>query len=477
MKHSTMLITGRSEEQKIMKTLLETNKAEFLAMYGRRRVGKTFLIRNVYGKEIVFQMTGIANATTIQQLTNFSTSLRAVDPKFSDDKLPENWMQAFDMLRSFLETIKGKKKVVFFDELPWIDTSQSDFMPALEHFWNSWASNKQDVILVVCGSAASWMISKLINNKGGLHNRVTKRIKLRPFSLRETEEYFRIKNIILDRYQIIQLYMAIGGVPFYLNEIMPGRSAFQEIDRLCFTDGGVLVTEYNNLYRSLFNSPERHIAIIEALAQKNKGLTREEIIKISGLSNGGNTTKAIGDLEESGFITKTFPFGKKIKTSLYRLTDQYSLFYLRFMKDKRAFGEGSWLSRIDSPVWRAWSGYAYENICFMHILQIKKALGISGVYTEISSWQHFEKGVQIDLLIDRRDHVVSLCEIKFSKDPFTITKAYRAELEKKIYIFRSETKTSKSVFLTLITTVGLEENKYSLGFVQNVITMRDLFSA
>lgn len=370
-------IAGRLQEQQLMQQLLSGDKPEFLAVYGRRRVGKTYLIRNVYQNEIVFQMTGIAGVGTSQQLVNFFLALQSADPETYYEALPPDWFHAFEMLRIFLQKGDSKKKVVFFDELPWIDSPQSDFLPALEHFWNAWASTRPDIILVVCGSAASWMLSKLINNKGGLHNRVTKRIRLLPFTLQETEAYLATKNVLLDRYQIIQLYMVMGGIPFYLNEIMPGKSAFQEIDRICFTDGGLLVNEYNNLYRSLFSNAENHMTIIEALGQKNKGMTRADIIQSSELGNGGSTTKVLMELEESGFITKTHPFEKKIKTALYRLTDQYSLFYLKFMKDKKSFGEGAWLSRIDSPAWRAWSGYAFENICFVHIGNIKKALGIS----------------------------------------------------------------------------------------------------
>ncbi len=469
------VIAGRNEEKKLMQQLLQADKSEFMAVYGRRRVGKTYLIRNVYQKEIVFQMTGIAGATMAQQLSNFFIALKSSNAEYPNDMLPKDWFEAFEALRLSLQKNPTRKKVIFFDELPWIDAKSGGFLSALEHFWNAWASARTDIVLVVCGSAASWMLNKVINDKGGLHNRVTKRIRLMPFTLQETEVFFAMRNIVLDRYQIIQLFMVMGGIPFYLNEITPGRSAFQEIDRLCFTEGGLLMGEYDNLYRSLFNSPERHIAIIEALSKKNLGMTREEIIKESGLSNGGNTTKALLELEQSGFITKSYPFEKKVKTGLFRLIDQYSLFYLKFMKEKRAFGEGAWLSRIDSPAWRAWSGYAFENICFIHINNIKKALGISGVYTEIASWLDAEKGVQIDLIIDRRDQVISLCEIKFSKDPFVITKSYRAELEKKIAAFRMATKTRKSVFLTMITTFGLEENKHSLGFVQNSVTMDALF--
>jgi uncharacterized protein len=468
-------LSGRKEEQKLMRMLLEGDKPEFLAIYGRRRVGKTFLVRHVYQKETVFQMTGTANSTTRRELTNFFVSLKIADPETEYDKYPENWFAAFRLLQGYLEKKKEKKKVVFFDELPWIDTPKSDFISGLEHFWNSWASARSDIILVVCGSAASWMINNLINNKGGLYNRVTRRIKLMPFTLYETEKFFRMKKIVLDRYQIIEIYMVMGGIPFYLNEIMPGKSAAQEIDRLCFTETGILRSEYNNLYHSLFKNAEKHMNIIETLAGKNKGRTRKELIKASGLPNGGNTTKALNELNESGFISIIYPFGKKKKNILYRLIDQYSLFYLKFMQNGRATGQGSWLSRIDHPSWRAWSGYAYENICFTHINPIKKALGISGVYTEISSWKNTEQGVQIDLIIDRRDHVISLCEIKFSKDPYVINKGYRAELERKISAFRTQTKTTKTIFLTMITTFGLKENQYSLGFVQNTINLNNMF--
>jgi uncharacterized protein len=424
---------------------------------------------------MAFQITGILNGSTQQQLINFSSTLNALYP----DKIilpPKDWYEAFRMLQDYLEHSKLKKKVVFLDELPWMDTRNSNFISALGYFWNSWASARHDIVLVVCGSATSWMINKLIRNTGGLYNRVTKRIRLSTFTLKETEEYLKSKKIQLDRYQIMQIYMTIGGIPFYLNELRPGASAFQEIDRIFFTKNAMLRSEYNDLYHSLFNSPEKHIAIVEALAKKNKGMTREEIIKNSGLSNGGNTTKVLRELEESGFITRSYPFDKKRKTTAYWLTDNYSLFYLEFIKDKKATGEGSWLSRIDNPSWRAWSGYAYENICFTHVSNIKKALGISGVYTEISSWIGKEKGAQIDLILDRRDQVISLCEIKFSTDIIKISKAYAAELQKKIWTFREEIKTRKSIFLTLITTFGLEHNMHSLGFVQNAVTMDDLFA-
>lgn len=470
-------IVGRKEEKKVLEYLLNSEKPEFLAVYGRRRVGKTFLIRQLYNKHIAFQMTGIARANTQQQLSNFFSVLRDLDPVIEQTNLPQNWFDAFGQLKNYLQKLRSPKKVVFFDELPWIDTPRSNFLSALEHFWNGWASNRPDILLVVCGSAASWMINKLINNRGGLYNRVTQRIRLMPFTLQETESFFRAHQVQLDRYQILQLYMAMGGVPFYLNEIRQGMSAFQEIDRLAFSKNGLLALEYENLYHSLFNHAERHITIIETLAAKPKGLSREEIVKLSSIKDGGALTTILRELEESGFISKSVPFGKKIRDSIYRLSDPYTLFYLKFIKDQKLSGAGAWLSRVDSPAWRAWSGYAYESICFQHITALKKALGISGVYTEESSWISKERSVQIDLLIDRRDHVINFCEVKFTQEPFTLTKSYKKELENKLFTFKAETQTRKSVFPVLILTYGLKDNLHSLGFIQSTITMDDLFDA
>ena len=468
-------IVGREREIAILNTVYNSEKSEFIAMYGRRRVGKTFLIRSAFKNRFTFQITGLANATLKQQLANFSLTLNNTNNK-KDYKPANNWITAFSQLSAFLSTKKGKK-LIFIDELPWFDTRNSKFIQALEHFWNSWASAQSNIKLIVCGSATSWMINKLINNKGGLHNRVTKKIKLLPFTLNECEKYLYSKKINLDRYQIIQLYMAMGGIPFYWDEVKSGLSAMQNIENICFSETGLLQNEFNNLYRSLFNNYEKHIKVIKTIAKKTKGLNRDEIIKLSGLPNSGNTTNLLNELEQSGFIRKYSPFGKKIRNSLYQLVDFYSLFYLKFIANTQVLNTNNWLNAIDTPKFRAWSGYAYEQICMYHLPQIKQKLGISGVYTTVSSWRSTNKrqGTQIDLIIDRRDNIINLCEIKFSINPFIINKKYANELKNKIGTFKVETETCKSVFLTMLTTYGVKQNINSTGLFQNEIEMNDLF--
>jgi len=470
-------IIGRTKEIKILDRVAQSSKSEFVAFYGRRRVGKTFLVREYFNYTFDFSLTGLANASTDQQLTNFSALLQKVDVAASD-AIPTNWFFAFQSLIDYLEGIKGtRKKVIFLDELPWLDTPKSDFLMALEHFWNSWASARKDIILVTCGSAASWMINKLINNHGGLHNRVTERIRIEPFNLRETEEMLLAKNGIFDRYQIVELYMITGGIPYYLDAIVPDKSAAQNIEELCFRKGGLLAREFPHLFRSLFKNAEKYEQIIIALASKNKGLTRKEISTHTGIASGGRMTNLLDELEESGFIGRYTPFSGRKRDVLYRLADFYSRFYLKFIKGNTNYQKGVWTNTLDSPSKRAWSGYAFEQVCIEHLPQIKKAIGIAGVVTQFSTWksQNSAPGAQIDIVIDRRDRTINLCEVKFSVNSFSITKSYAENLRNKIGVFRAETKTKKSVFLTMITTYGVDRNKHSTSLVQNEVTMDALF--
>ena len=469
-------LTGRITEIEVLEKIKTSIRAEFLAVYGRRRVGKTYLIKQFFQENFTFYLTGMANANTPLQIGNFISAYRQYHD-LEINEIPTNWFEAFDLLRKLIEAKGTELCIVFLDEMPWLDTPRSNFMMALEHFWNSYGSSKNNLKLITCGSTASWMIHKLINNNDGLHNRVTKRLHIQPFTLKETEQFFQAKNIIFERYQITELYLILGGVPFYLEEIEMGLSVAQNIDKLCFSPTGLIRNEYQNLFKSLFKDAENHEAIINVLATKSKGLLRDEIIKLAKIPNGGSTSKVLEELEYSGFIRKYQPFNGKIRNSLYQITDPFVLFYFQFMKNTKAEGEGAWLSQIDSAKYKTWSGYAFENICLLHISAIKKALGINGIYSENSAWRSYnkEENAQIDLLIDRKDNIISLCEMKFCNDEFVITKDYAEKLRKKLRVFKSESKTKKSLFLTMISTYGVQKNAHFLGLVQNSLTINDLF--
>lgn len=473
-------IIGREKEIEKLNKLLLSNQAEFLAIYGRRRVGKTFLIRQHFKDNLIFDFSGTKDVSITQQLSNFFEEYLKRTKGQRETKTPTSWHEAFRYLANFLTTESefnpSQKLVVFIDEMPWIDTPKSEFISALEFFWNQHVSKLNNVILVGCGSASSWIRKKLINARGGLYNRVTQRIKLMPFNLHETELFLLERGINFTRYQILELYMAMGGIPFYLNEIEKGKSATQSINEICFSRDGLLHDEYFQLYHSLFKNAENHIKIIEVLASKPQGIIRTDLASETKMSD-GSLNRALEELVECDFISIYQPFINKKKESIYKLTDLYSLFYLKFIKENK--GNKGWEQLSNQSTYTAWSGYAFENICMQHIEQIKAALGISGIFSNTSSWKFKGNdelpGTQIDMLIDRADQVINLCEAKFTKDNFAITNNYSAQLKLKKSIFRQITQTKKAIFTTLITTYPAIQNKYYLEEIQNEISMEKLF--
>lgn len=473
---------GRTKEMAVLQDALKSERSEMIAVIGRRRVGKTHLIRHVFGETLDFEMTGMQHTTRSLQLENFANKLPMVAyPARLRIIPPDNWLEAFNMLQSYMEIFKKdkRKKVIFFDELPWIATARSGFLEALGHFWNDWAAHNQ-VLIIICGSAASWMIQQVVHNKGSLHNRITKRIHLQPFSLAETALFLQTKKMDLSRYHIVQLYMVTGGIPHYLQAVEKGRSIAQNIDGLCFAPHGLLKDEFDKLYASLYDKPEHHIAIIRALSTKWMGLTRGQLLKIIGSADGGSFTRTLTELEQSDFIISIAPFTNKKKDMVYRLIDNYSLFYLKFMEGKRKGGEGSFVNLAKMQPWKTWCGYAFENICFGHLPQIKAVLGITGVYTEESSYvqkgSKEQKGIQVDMIIDRADGIINACEVKFYDGPFEITKSHAEELRQKRDILRQSSPAKKSIFITMITCFGLKENNYATELVQNQITIDALFA-
>lgn len=477
-------LIGRKAELKALRGYLNSDKSEFVAVYGRRRVGKTFLIRMAAADNFSFFVTGANKATKSEQLINFAIALQ----KYSGSErlvIQKNWILAFYELSRYLETLPEGKKIIFIDELPWMDTAKSGFIAALENFWNSWAVLRNDIKLIACGSATSWMINNLIRNRGGLHNRLTHHLVLEPFSLGECEEYFKAFGFSYARKQIAECYMAIGGIPYYMSMMDKSKSLAQNIDDLFFSKNAPLKDEFNDLYRALFKNASPHIEVVTALSVKGKGLTRQEILNATGLTDNGAFSIVLDELEHCGFIRLYEPFGNAIRpgekrqksNTIYQLVDFYTLFYFNFIKNNRYQDEHFWTSSVNSPMHNTWSGLSFEMLCLIHLKQIKQALGISGVQTLACSWRSKEaaKGAQIDLLIDRKDETINICEMKYAKDVFEITKEYEEKLSNKVNAFSEETGTKKSLLLTMITTYGVKQNMYS-GIVQSEIVLDDLFA-
>jgi len=476
-KLNAMNIAGRIEEINIMQGLLQKEAASFLAMYGRRRIGKTFLIREVYKNQLIFECSGLHQKNMHQQLENFWLALveKTVGEK---PALPKTWLQAFSLLKQHINQLGNEqKKVVFLDEIAWFETPKSGFLAALDNFWNQYCSKRNDIILVICGSAASWIIDKVINNKGGLHNRVTHHIQLMPFTLLETKQFLAMQNVQLTLKDVTTLYMSIGGVPYYLKDVQAGQSVAQILDNLFFKPQANLKNEFGNLYASLFKNSELHVAVITALASKNKGLTRKQILAATGISSGGGFSVLLNELVACGFVKIIYPILKNKEDALYRLMDEYSIFYFKFLINNKP--NNSWLQMANTQVYKIWLGYAFENCCIKHIGKIKAALGISGIISNDYSWINkgdaSEKGTQIDFVIDRNDNCINILEMKYYDTLFEVTKKYAEQLNQRTSIFKQATKLKKNVFITLLTANGVKKNEYYLSAITNELVLEDLF--
>ncbi len=476
-----MNLVGRAEEIQRIMHQINADESKLIALYGRRRVGKTFLVRSLLSGKTCFEITGLYRGDMTDQLHHFMSTLTKYGYYHGSVSHPKTWMEAFDHLGIYIDSLKKRsKKIIFIDELPWFDTRRSKFLMAFTNFWNSYCTKRNDVVVIVCGSAASWMIRKIMNNKGGLHNRVSEKIRLQPFNLYETMEYLRSKGILWSHYDIVQLYMIVGGIPYYLDGIRKGESLAQFVNRSCFTETGQLYDEYEVLYASLFSDSDAHELIVSTLAKIRKGLTRTDLIEKSGISGGGTLTKVLDELIKSGFVRKNLPYGINKNKALYQLKDQFTLFYFKYMKVNNKRKKDDWTKKSSGPSWTSWAGFAFESVCLAHIEQIKSALQLQAIEVEASSWHEVSKestsGAQIDLLLDRADRIINVCEIKFSRAAYTITKKYAQELRHKMELFAGHKSNKRKVlFLTMVTTFGISDNEYAKELVQSSVVIEDLF--
>lgn len=480
-------IIGREQEISKLENYISSRKSEFIAIYGRRRVGKTFLIKEMLEGRFTFRVTGKDNVSTKEQLTNFGFALLE---QMNVDTMPKDWEEAFRLLQKAIENMPEGAKVIFFDELPWFDTRSSHFISVLEHFWNDWAFYRNDIKLITCGSATTWMIDNVINSHGGLHNRVTHNILLSPFCLREVEDYFKAQGFNYERPEIIECFMAVGGIAYYLSLFESDKSVAQNIQQLCFTRGGELTEEFDRLFKSLFKKADNYQAIVTALKDKGKGMTRQELLDATHLPNNGRFTSMLKELEQCDFIRSYNPFGKTKKECMYQLIDPFTLFYFKFMHNKGTFFDDYWIKMQSTSEYASWCGHAFEITCLHHINNIVKALGIDGCINIPCAWSYrptsktladedadedLKQGAQIDLLIDRSDKSISICEMKYCQGEYEINKAYDAHLMHRLNIFKKVTKTNKTLIPTFITPYGLYNNMYARKITRQV-TGDDLFA-
>ena len=481
---------GREQESLQLENLYNSKKAEFIAVFGRRRVGKTYLIREFAKQKkeaLFFYVTGMNDGSLKDQLANFNDALGdLLSISGAQLKPPSNWREAFALLTDNLKKSHHKKIIIFMDEFPWMATRNSKLLQALEYYWNQHWSQDSRIKLIICGSSSGWILKNIVNNRGGLYNRVTHTINLLPFNLNSTKKLLSQLKIKLNPKQITQIYAVLGGIPFYLTKLTPGLSAIQMIEELAFGTNSFLLREFDNLYATLFGDNGEHIALARVIASHKHGISKENVIKQLKLTSGGTTTKWLNELEQAGFILKFQSFNATRKSIYYKMIDEYSLFYFRWIEPIKkslltnGMRKGYWESLQTTPAWHTWSGYAFELICYKHIPQISKALGLSPSavpyswrYTPIKNSE--EQGAEIDLLFDRQDDSMTLCEIKYTNKPFIITKEYAKNLINKKNTFAKQTRTKKQLFLALISANGMQHNLYSDDLIDNDVDLKALF--
>lgn len=397
-----------------------------------------------------------------------------------------SWREAFHALTEKIKTLpKSKKVVIFLDELPWLATKKSQLLQTLDVFWNSIWSDMPNIKLIVCGSAASWMLEKLINAKGGLHNRLTATIKLKPFTLAETKLFLHSQGIKYNNKQILDIYMVCGGIPYYLAQVKKSLSPVQNINNICFHEDGLLYDEFERLFKSLFDHADISTAIIKEIAKHRDGVMSEVLINRIGASSGGTFVKRLNELMAAGFIERFVPYGRKVRDHYYKIVDEYTIFYLTWIESIKLTGvkqsKGNyWKNLSQSPTWNTWAGYAYEAVCYKHIDNIIHALELDAISCKVGNWRYIprkgssEKGAQIDLIIDRADNTISLCEIKYSVNEFNIDKAIANNIANKVKVFMKHYSTNKHLSVVLITTNGLKKTIWSEDLIDVVITI-DVF--
>lgn len=471
-------IIGREKEMRKLQALANSPRAEFLALYGRRRVGKTFLVNQVFDGQFAFKMTGVIEGSLKDQFTAFADAMDIFG--YEMPKQPTDWMSAFIMLKKALKKAcsPDKRCVVFIDELPALDTDNSNVASALGYFWNEWASLQDNMVLIICGSATSWMITHVIDSKGGLHDRLTYEMPIHPFSLKEVEEYLEVHQFVWNRQMTLQLYMVFGGIPYYLSLLDKGESMVQNVDRLFFSHDTIMRREFRRLFNTLYKSPNKYIDIIKALGKSGRGMTREQLASELKCANNGHLGNKLDDLVHCDLIRKNIVREKalKRKDAIYQLCDFFCAFFLTFI-DRAEVETGYWKNHVNTPEINSWMGIAYERICMAHIQQIKHALRIDGISSLCYSWRSKETipASQIDIVIERADKIVNICEVKYSQDEYEMNKEEYEKINRRKNSFVKETGLRHIPWLTLITTEGMAKGKYSEMF-QSQVTLDDLFA-
>lgn len=476
------LIIGRKAEQRDLDEWCHSAKPELICVYGRRRVGKTYLVQNAFEGQFAFFATGSDDRRNAVQLKAFHAALRRAG--CAERTVPQDWFEAFNRLRLALEqpdVVRAScgRRVVFLDEFPWLAAKRSDFLAAFSDFWNGWASCQSDLVVIICGSATSWIVKNILENTASMYNRVTRQLYVAPFDLHDVEEMTQSLRLGWSRDAVLQCYLVFGGLPYYLDMLDRRKSLSQNIDALCLGTNAPLRREVPLLMEASLGNAPLHRAILRELAQSKVGIRRMDLANRVEGGTTGSFKRALDDLEKCGYIRCYTNRYERRKPSVYQLVDPFLLFGFRFMVDRAPDGHGlvSWKDFERTPAYYAWRGNAFEIACVNHTRQIKHAIGISAVKTEDFPWSSStsEPGAQIDMVIERADGVTNLCEMKYTDGPFVADREFEEDMARRRRVFQIESATKNTVQSVLVCPQGLRPNTHSWD-IAHVVDIDDLFA-
>ncbi len=473
-----MKIISRKEEKKDLEYCERSKKSELICVYGRRRVGKTFLVEQTF-RDFAFRAVGLEKGTTKQQLKSFGQRLI----EYGDDikQTPENWFEAFSRLDKILsgESIRRSlngKKIVFLDEFPWFATKKSDFLVAFEDYWNRRGTQDGDLLFIICGSATSWIIKNVIKNTGNMFQRVTKKICVEPFTLAETELFFKDREFDWSREQIAECQMIFGGLPFFFDLMNTSQSLVKNINRLLFDKDALFGDETKKLLDATLSESPIYEKILSKLAFARYGIKKSEL-QVEIAAPNGTYGRAVQDLVDCGYVIEYKKKYEEYNPLYIQLVDPFLLFHYHYLsKEKRIDSYEDLIGNIGR--YDNWRGTAFEILCLNNTASIKSALGIRGVKTECYPWYNStdkkNERVQIDMVIERADKITNLCEIKYTNKPFVIDASYEQELIKKRDIFKEKTGTSQALKVIIISAAGVSGTRYT-SYISDIITLDDIF--
>ena len=472
-----MAIIGRREEIRELEKCEKSKKSELVCVYGRRRVGKTYLVEQSFANLFAFRATGVESGNTRTQLKSFYQ--RLVEAGDTERRVPQDWFEAFSRLERILaaENIRRSihgKRIVFFDEFPWFATPRSDFLEAFGEFWNRCGTAQGDFLFIICGSATSWIIKNILEDTGSLYNRVTSQIFLRPFSLRETELYMESRVFGWSRRQIVECQMIFGGLPYFFDLLNPDESLTWNINALIFKPHALLRHESKKLLEATLKKSPAYNDILKCLSSHYYGMQKNACFASLDISQ-GTFSRAVEDLIKCGYVHESVDRYSKGHPLRLQLIDPFLLFHYNFLE--KGYSETTRFEdfKSDTGRYNNWRGHAFEILCMYHIDHIKNALGISGVRTNSYAWVSEKNEAQIDLVLDRDDGIVNICEEKYTDTAFAVSAEYEERLLKKMDIYRAETKTKKALKIVMICTENLAGTA-NTEHITRVLTLDDLFN-